>query len=106
MNYVGTMATTKDERIYIRIKSEIKEDFEKVATYRGLTPSALLHSLIVKTIHQVKEEKPQVFSEVKAEKPENEKLNFSGKAAKKRKNNERELLDLMDREIDKFDSEN
>lgn len=61
MTIVSTMSTTKDERIYIRVGSEIKEDFERVAEYRGLTPSAILHSFIVRTIHEARQEAPHIF---------------------------------------------
>jgi hypothetical protein len=55
------MVTVKDDRIYVRVSSEIKADFEIVAAYRGLTPSAMLHSFIVKTIHEARQESPQIF---------------------------------------------
>ena len=53
----------KNDRVYVRINEDIKEDFEAVAVYRGLTTSALLHSLIVKTVHEMREEKPQIFKQ-------------------------------------------
>lgn len=65
MTIVTTMATTKDERLYVRVKAEIKTDFEAVADYRGLTPSALLHSLVVKTVREARKEIPEIFSENK-----------------------------------------
>ena len=52
---------TKDDRIYIRITTQIKEEFERVAEYRGLKPATLLHSLIVKTIHETRKESPEIF---------------------------------------------
>jgi antitoxin component of RelBE/YafQ-DinJ toxin-antitoxin module len=55
------MATTKNDRVYVRVNDEIKEDFETVAEYRGLKTSALLHSLIVKTIHEQRELTPLIF---------------------------------------------
>jgi hypothetical protein len=60
MTIVSTMVT-KDDRIYIRVTTQIKEEFEKVAEYRGLKPATLLHSLIVKAIHETKKESPEVF---------------------------------------------
>ncbi len=79
MTIVSAMAIVKDDRIYVRVSSGIKVDFELVAAFRGLTPSALLHSFIVKTIHEARQESPQIFerdgdeeSENKA--PESEKL--------------------------------
>lgn len=61
MTIVNTMATVKDDRIYVRVSSDIKQDFELVAAYRGLTPSAMLHSFMVKTIHEAREKTPQIF---------------------------------------------
>ena len=71
------MVTVKDDRIYVRVSSDIKADFEMVAAYHGLTPSAMLHSFIVKTIHDARRESPQIFKRDKEEKnqtPETEKL--------------------------------
>lgn len=61
MSIVSTMGTTKDDRIYVRIASDIKNEFELVAKYKGLKPSALLHSLIVQKINEMKREAPEVF---------------------------------------------
>lgn len=61
MTIVSTMATTKDDRIYVRINSDIKDDFERVAEFRGLKPSTLLHSLIVKTVYETRKENPELF---------------------------------------------
>lgn len=60
MTIVNPMVT-KDDRIYIRITTQIKEDFEKVAEYHGLKSAALLHSLIVKAINECKRKNPEVF---------------------------------------------
>lgn len=60
MTIVSTMVT-KDDRIYIRVTTQIKEEFEKVAEYRGLKPATLLHSLIVKAIHETRKENPEIF---------------------------------------------
>lgn len=71
------MATVKDDRIYVRVSSDIKKEFEIVATNRGLTPSAMLHSFIVKMIHEARRESPQIFNrgaEEKNQTPETEKL--------------------------------
>lgn len=73
MTIVSTMATkkksskkpegnTKDDRIYIRVKTQIKDDFEAIAHYRGLKSSTLLHSMIVNLIHEEKEKRPQIFA--------------------------------------------
>jgi antitoxin component of RelBE/YafQ-DinJ toxin-antitoxin module len=55
------MATVKDNRIYVRLSSDVKKEFELVAAYQGLTPSAMLHSFIVKTVREAKEQSPQIF---------------------------------------------
>ena len=93
MTIASTMATVKDDRIYVRVGSEIKKEFEIVAAGRGLTPSAMLHSFIVKTIHDARRESPQIFKRDKEEKnqtPETEKLDKvmtldEAKADKKKK---------------------
>ncbi len=77
MTIVTTMATVKDDRIYVRVSSETKKEFEIVAAGRGLTPSAMLHSFIVKTIHEARYESPQIFKRDEEEKnqiSETEKL--------------------------------
>lgn len=61
MTIVETMAKVKDDRIYVRLSSDIKKEFEMVAAYQGLTPSAMLHSFIVKTVHEAKQASPQIF---------------------------------------------
>lgn len=53
----------KNDRIYVRVNDEIKQDFERVAAYRGLRISSLLHSLIVRTIHEMREAKPEIFAD-------------------------------------------
>ena len=66
MNIVSTMAT-KDERIYVRVSADIKEEFETVADFRGLKPATLLHTLIVKTIYEAKKENPEIFDKPRSE---------------------------------------
>lgn len=61
MNDVLTMAMPKDTWLQIRIREEIKDDLRIAAELRGLTVSALLHSLIVKTIREEKEVQPSAF---------------------------------------------
>ena len=63
MTIVSTMASNKNDRVYVRVNEEIKGDFEVVASYRGLNTSALLHSLMVKTIHEQRELTPHIFIE-------------------------------------------
>jgi len=53
----------KDDRIYIRITSKIKEEFERVAEHNGLKSATLLHSLIVKAINETKRKNPEVFND-------------------------------------------
>ncbi len=74
MTVVSTMATTKDDRIYVRVSSDIKEEFEIVAEHRGLKTATLLHSLIVKTIHETKKESPEIFAEAKSSKQKDDKI--------------------------------
>lgn len=51
----------KNDRIYIRVTTEIKEQFEKVAEYQGLKSATLLHTLIVKAISDAKKKTPEIF---------------------------------------------
>ena len=53
----------KNDRIYIRITTEIKEQFEKVAEYQGLKSATLLHTLIVKAINDAKKKTPEIFQD-------------------------------------------
>jgi hypothetical protein len=53
----------KNDRIYIRITTQVKEDFEKVANYHGLKSATFLHSLMVKEINQMKKENPDLFKD-------------------------------------------
>jgi antitoxin component of RelBE/YafQ-DinJ toxin-antitoxin module len=59
---VNIMAN-KNDRIYIRITTEIKEQFEKVAEYQGLKSATLLHTLIVKSINDAKRKTPEIFQD-------------------------------------------
>ena len=62
MTYVTTMS--KQNRLDVRVTDQIKAEFQKVAEYRGLTTSAMLHSFIVKTIYETKKEAPEIFSQL------------------------------------------
>jgi len=59
-----TKTANKNDRIYVRLNEQVKRDFELIAAYRGLKTSALIHSLIVQTIHKAREEKPELFKSV------------------------------------------
>ena len=73
INFEGrlTMANivmgNKDERVEIRIKAGIKNDLKVIAEMRGLTPSSVIHSLIVKAINEDKMQFPERFEEIKRE---------------------------------------
>jgi hypothetical protein len=58
-NIVRTDVKTKF--LQIRISEEIKNDLQVVAELRGLSTSALIHSLIVRTIRAEKEHDPRAF---------------------------------------------
>lgn len=58
------MTTSKEERIYVRVRSEIKDDFKATAELRGLKPSALIHSLMVKAIREEKDKSPVQFQDM------------------------------------------
>lgn len=78
----------KDTFLQIRIREEIKEDLRLVAEARGLTISALIHSLIVKTIREEREQYPGSFVSAESTKTKNTparvaRLEVSGKIADK-----------------------
>lgn len=57
------MTALKDTFLQIRIRENVKRELQKVAEMRGLTMSALIHSLIVKAIREEKEADPRAFRE-------------------------------------------
>ena len=98
--------TTKNDRIYVRVNESIKDDFEIVAHHRGLNPAALLHSLIVKTIHEQRELTPQIFdkktvagedSQTKKESPE--KISVTAKTKAKNTKETKKTLSTRGGEI-------
>ena len=66
----ATKTETKNNRVYVRLNADIKDDFEKVAKFRGLTTSAMLHSFIVRTVHEVKMDHPDLFLQETAQNSE------------------------------------
>jgi predicted DNA binding CopG/RHH family protein len=67
MNIVMTLDKAKDTYIQIRIRDDLKEDIQITAKARGLTMSALIHSLLTQAVRQEKEQYPEAF-EVKPKK--------------------------------------
>lgn len=61
MNNVLTLFMAKDTYIQFRIREEIKQDLQTVADLRGLSMSALLHSLAVRAIREEKDISPLSF---------------------------------------------
>jgi hypothetical protein len=53
--------TVKTKFLQIRISEDIKADLQVVAELRGLSTSALIHSLIVKTVREEKNREPRAF---------------------------------------------
>lgn len=51
----------KDDRLYIRMSSDIKEDLRILSEHVGLSMSSFIHSLVVKTISQEREKNPNLF---------------------------------------------
>lgn len=52
------IVVSKENRLNIRVKPDFKDDLRKIATYHGLTVSSYVHSVLVKTIRQEKENLP------------------------------------------------
>ena len=91
----------KEIRLNIRVKPDFKADLEAVAEYHGLTVSSYVHSVLIKKIREEKDSDPRAFEAIKAVKPQNESLNYSGKD--KRVNAEKEAA--LERELKKYDKE-
>ena len=61
-------ANTKNDRVYVRLNRQLKRDFESLAHFRGLTPSAMLHSYVVQTVHEGRLANPELFGDAPPEK--------------------------------------
>jgi len=82
--------TKKQTRLDVRCTDEVKRDFEIVAEHRGLKPAALLHSFIVKTIWETRQEAPQIFDKpaaAKVDKPLGNAITFEEAKADDEKKN-------------------
>jgi uncharacterized protein (DUF1778 family) len=64
MYSVPTMGT-QDERLHIRIRPDLKEDIKVLAELRGLSVSALVHSLLVKEVAEVRKSDPAEFERMR-----------------------------------------
>lgn len=64
MYNVLTMGT-KEDRVHIRIREDLKEDLRVVAELRGLKMSQLLHTLIVKAIQEEKRNDSTEFERIR-----------------------------------------
>lgn len=56
----------KEIRINVRTTEQIKQDLEIAAELKGLTVSALVNSLVVKTIREEKDREPKAFENIPA----------------------------------------
>lgn len=56
---------TQDERLHIRIRPDLKEDLKVLAELRGLTSSALIHSLITREVQEARKSDPAEFERVR-----------------------------------------
>ncbi len=54
---------TKETRLNLRIKPELKADLERVAEWHGLTLSSYAHSILVKAVRRDKESLPELFEQ-------------------------------------------
>ncbi len=62
MNNVMTQSASKDTYIQVRIREDLKEDVQTTAKARGLTMSALIHSLLTQAVRAEKEAYPEAFA--------------------------------------------
>ncbi len=108
----------KEIRINVRTTEQIKRDLEITAELKGLTVSALVNSLAVKTIREEKDREPKAFENlpakskvavgsftqktvVKTNPDEDMGLQFSGGNRRTGKQKEEELNRRMDEAIAK-----
>jgi len=61
MNNVMTVTRSKDTYIQVRIDDELKEAVRITAHSRGLSMSALIHSILVQAVREEKQLYPEVF---------------------------------------------
>jgi len=64
MNNVMTTSAPKSTYIQVRIRDDLKEDVQRTATSRGLTMSALIHSLLTQAVREEKGLYPDVFTDL------------------------------------------
>ena len=57
-----TQSASKDTYIQVRIREDLKEDVQTTAKARGLTMSALIHSLLTQAVRAEKEAYPEAFA--------------------------------------------
>lgn len=60
---------TADNRIHVRIQTDIKEELKVAARLKGLKPSTFIHHLVVEAIGQAKKRNPEAFSKPKGYRP-------------------------------------
>lgn len=58
---MNNVMPTKEDRLNIRIRPDIKEDLRITADLRGQSVSGLIHSLVVKAIREEKDREPRAF---------------------------------------------
>ena len=73
----------KVNKLNIRISDELKAGLEAVAEYRGLTVSSYVHSLLVRTVREEKQNMPDAFEDAPAE--------FLGRQVPEQKKSEKPL---------------
>lgn len=61
MNNVMTVTRSKDTYIQVRIDDELKEAVRITAHSRGLSMSALIHSILVQAVREEKQLYPEAF---------------------------------------------
>jgi hypothetical protein len=69
---------SKEIRLNIRIKPDIKAELQAVADFHGLTVSSYVHSVLIKKLREEKEREPQAFARIQS----TSKLSASGDVKK------------------------
>lgn len=70
------MFVSKEIRLNIRIKPELKADLESVADFYGLTVTSYVHSVLIRKMREEKEREPEAF-QLKAKGTSTANLNLS-----------------------------
>ena len=90
----------KNAILNLRLRPEVRDDFAVVAELRGLSMSGLLHSFIVRSIREERDQYPEAFAEAKRRKADDGVETIKGKKIKQG-TSDRKLKTPTARQVDK-----